>query len=585
MTVTKKNESEKLVKGRDLIIKSLEDEGVEHIFGYPGGSSMDIHQSLNASKQIRLVLPRHEQGASFAASGYARATGKIGVCLATSGPGATNLITGIMDAKMDSIPMVALTGQVPTHAIGMDAFQEVDIFGATLPCVKHSYLVKNTEDIPAIIHEAFQIANSGRKGPVLIDFPKDIQQREVNPSACKMFNRKGFQTRLEPAKSQVRKAIKLIQEAKRPIIYAGGGLRSLESSQELKQFIEKTGIPVTTTLSGIGCFPEDHKLSLHMLGMHGAIYANMAINRADLVLALGVRFDDCVIRDIGEFCRDAHIIHVDVDASEINKIKIVHVPIQGDAALTLKAFTNEIKEELQIKPWVSEVMKWKEEFAFSYTALTDVIVPQRVIEKLKKFAPKDSIISVGVGQHQMWTAQYFRFQNPRSFICSSGFGAMGFGLPAAMGAQMAFPDRTVIDIDGDGSFLMNIQELQTLKTEKIPVKCVVLNNNHLGMAAQWEDDVCQKSREHTYLGEANFAEIADAFGLKGEKISRSEEVEPALKRMLAHKGPYVLDVHYPYNDAKHGHITPMIPKGKTYLDTIMPDGRILRDYLVEKGEL
>ncbi|MBU0504497.1 MAG: biosynthetic-type acetolactate synthase large subunit [bacterium] len=585
MTVTKNKEAEKLIKGQDLIIKSLEEEGVEFIFGYPGGSSMNIHQSLSASKKIRLVLPRHEQGAAFAASGYARATGKTGVCLATSGPGATNLITGIMDAKMDSIPMVALTGQVPTYSMGMDAFQEVDIFGATLPCVKHSYLVKNTEDIPAIIHEAFQIANSGRKGPVLIDLPKDIQQREIVSSVKKTFSRKGFNTPLEPAKSQVRKAIKLIQEAKRPIVYAGGGLRSLEASQELKRFIEKTGIPVTTTLSGIGCFPEEHKLSLHMLGMHGAIYANMAINRADLVLAIGVRFDDCVTRDIGAFCRDARIIHVDVDASEINKIKIVHVPIQGDAALTLKAFSDEIKEEPQIKPWVAEVMKWKKEFAFSYPVPTDAIVPQHVIIKLKELAPNNSIVSVGIGQHQMWTAQYFRFQTPRSFICSSGFGAMGFGLPAAMGAQMAYPHRTVIDIDGDGSFLMNIQELQTLKTEQIPVKCVVLNNNHLGMAAQWDDCNNKGSREHTYLGEANFAEIADAFGLKGEKISRSEEVEPALKRMLAHKGPYVLDIHYPYNDAKHGHVTPMIPKGKTYLDTIMSDGKILKDYLAEKGDL
>jgi len=570
------------MKGRDIIIKALELEGVEIIFGYPGGASMEIHQALTMSKQIRMILPRHEQGAAFAANGYARVTGRPGVCLATSGPGATNLITGIMDAKLDSIPMICLTGQVPTSVIGRDAFQETDIVGATMPCVKHSYLINDINDIPWVSHEAFEIATTGRPGPVLIDFPKDIQQSEGSPDFEKRRKRRGYQVKIEPAKGQIKKAMDLINNAKRPIIYAGGGVISSEASDDLRKFVKTTGIPITTTVMGLGCFPEDDPLSLHMLGMHGAVYANIAINKADLVIAIGVRFDDRVTGKLAEFCENAKIIHVDIDASEINKNKVVDVPIQGDAKTVLREFNGQAKK-LSIEPWTKQIHEWKKEFAHGYPDPKEKIAPQDVIVKLSKLAPKDALLSVGVGQHQMWTAQFFGFDTPRSWLCSSGLGSMGFGLPAAMGAQVAFPDRMVLNIDGDGSFLMNIQELSTLKTENIPVKTVVLNNKYLGMVAQWEDRFYESVRGHTYLGDTNFAEIADAFGIAGATITKTEEVEPALKEMLAHKGPYVLDVKYPYNDATHGHVVPMIPTNGTYLDSILTTGDTLAEYWKKKG--
>ncbi|MBF0103755.1 MAG: biosynthetic-type acetolactate synthase large subunit [Deltaproteobacteria bacterium] len=572
----------KKIKGSRIIISCLEREGVDTVFGYPGGASMDIHQALTLSKKIRVVLPRHEQGAAFAASGYARATGKPGVCLAASGPGATNLITGIMDARLDSIPMVILTGQVATKVIGTDAFQETDIVGATLPCVKHSYLMKDVNDISWVMKEAFHLASSNRPGPVLIDFPVDIQQALAVLDDNAERKRSGAVFKTEPAKGQIKKALGLINEAQRPVIYAGGGIISGNASDELRRFVKKTGIPVTTTSMGLGAFPEDDPLSLHMLGMHGAVYANMAIARADLVIALGTRFDNKVTGKISEFCKNAKIIHVDIDASEINKNTIVALPIQGDVRQTLEAFNTEAVK-LNIEPWINEIQKLKKEFAHSYPKSKEHIVPQAVIVELSGLVPNDAVVCTGVGQHQMWTAQFFKFKNPRSFISSCGLGAMGFGLPAAIGAQVAFPNRMVIDIDGDGSFLMNIQELQTLKTENIPVKCVVLNNSYLGMMAQWEDRYYKSVRGHTCLGEANFAEIAKAFGIAGATVSRSEDVAPALKEMLSHKGAYVLDVKYPYNDATHGHVLPMIPADGTYLDSILPGGVILRDYLKQKG--
>ena len=570
------------MKGRDIIVKSLENEGVEVIFGYPGGASMEIHQALTSSKKIRMVLPRHEQGGAFAACGYGRATGKPGVCLATSGPGATNLITGIMDAKMDSIPMIAITGQVPTSVIGNDAFQETDILGATFPCVKHSYLVKDINMIPAVIHEAFLIATTGRPGPVLIDFPKDLQQHETVPDFDRRIKRPGYSPKIGLPKNQVQKAAKLLSQAKRPLVYAGGGIISSEASAELREFIYKHKIPITTTVMGLGIFPENDPLSLRMLGMHGAVYANIAMNHADVILAIGVRFDDRVTGKLSEFCKNAKFIHVDIDASEINKNIKVDVPLQADAKEVLAELNQAVKMS-DISEWRKQIEAWKKEFPHHYNLSEKSIKPQQVIEELSKLAPKDSIISVGVGQHQMWTAQFYGFHTPRSWLCSSGLGAMGFGLPAAMGAQVAFPNRTVIDIDGDGSFLMNIQELQTLRQEKIPVKSIILNNKHLGMVAQWEDRFYKSVRGHTFLGDANFAEIANAFGIKGASINKPEQVVPALKEMLAHPGPYVLDVKYPYDDHAHGHVIPMIPGGKTYLDTILIDGISLRDYWAKKG--
>ena len=583
ISIDKAKKSQKPMKGRDIIVKALENEGCEVLFGYPGGTSMEIHQALTLSKKIRMVLPRHEQGGSFAAAGYARVTGKPGVCMATSGPGAINLLTGIMDAKLDSIPLIAITGQVPTSVMGSDAFQEADVVGATFPLVKHSYLITDIKDIPRIIHEAFHIANTGRPGPVLIDIPKNIQQQEGIVDFNVTFDVPGYKPNLKPAPQQIKKAAHFIKEAKRPIIYAGGGIIASEASDELRKLVKKTGIPITNTVMGLGTYPMDDPLSLHMLGMHGAVYANIAMNHADLVIALGVRFDDRVTGKLAEFCKNAKFIHVDIDPSEINKNISVDVPIQGDLKQALKMLNDTVEPKKDIGPWVKQVAGWKKEFPLDYQLNEKTIVPQSVIVETQKLADKDCIVSVGVGQHQMWTAQFWRFHTPRSWLCSSGLGSLGFGLPAAMGAQVACPDRQVINFEGDGSFLMNIQELQTLKIENIPVKNVVLNNAHLGMVAQWEDRFYKSLRGHTFIGDANFAEIADAFGIKGETISKPEEVVPALKRMMKHKGPYVLDVKYPYNDKSHGHVIPMIPGGHTYLDTILDQTYNLREYWKEKG--
>ncbi|MCH7651405.1 MAG: biosynthetic-type acetolactate synthase large subunit, partial [Nitrospinae bacterium] len=506
-----------------------------------------------------------------------------GVCLATSGPGATNLLTGIMDAKLDSIPLIAITGQVPSPVMGTDAFQEADVVGATFPLVKHSYLVLDVNDIPRIIHEAFHIASTGRHGPVLIDVPKNIQQQETIPNFNVKFDVPGYKPNLKPSPQQIKKAAHFIREAKRPIIYAGGGIISAGASEELRKLVKKTGIPITNTVMGLGSFPMDDPLSLKMLGMHGAVYANIAINHADLVIALGVRFDDRVTGKLAEFCKNAKFIHVDIDPSEINKNITVDVPVQGDVKQALKMLNDILEPKKDIGPWVQQINGWKKEFPLTCPKDQKAIVPQKVILEAQKLADKDCIVSVGVGQHQMWTAQFWQFHSPRTFLSSSGLGAMGFGLPAAMGAKVAYPDRQVINIDGDGSFLMNIQELQTLKTENIPVKNIVLNNAHLGMVAQWEDRFYKSLRGHTYIGDADFAEIADAFGIKGETIRKPEEVKPALKRMFKHKGPYVLDVKYPYNDQSHGHVIPMIPGGQTYLDTILDADHNLREYWKEKG--
>ena len=570
------------MKGREIIVKSLENEGIDTLFGYPGGTSMEIHQALTLSKQIRMVLPRHEQGGAFAACGFARSTGRIGVCMATSGPGAINLLTGIMDAKMESIPLLAITGQVPTPVLGSDAFQETDIVGATFPLVKHSYLVQDVNDIPRIIHEAVHIATTGRPGPVVIDIPKNIQQQETIPDFDVTFDIIGYKPNLRPSIQQFKKAVHAIMDAQRPIVYAGGGIISAEASTELRKFIKKTGIPITNTVMGLGSYPMDDPLSLQMLGMHGAVYANIAMNHADLVIALGVRFDDRVTGKLSEFCKDAKFIHVDIDATEINKNITVDIPIQGDLRLALQKMNELVKPKKEIQPWVKQIDQWKNEFPLEYKPDDKHIVPQRVICELQKLADDDAIISVGVGQHQMWVAQFWCFREPRNWLCSSGLGAMGFGLPAAMGAKVAFPDRQVINIDGDGSFLMNIQELQTLKVEKIPVKSVILNNAHLGMVAQWEDRFYKSLRGHTYIGDANFAEIAHAFGVKSESIREPSEVIPALKRMLKHQGPYVLDVKYPYNDKSHGHVMPMIPTGHTYLDTLLDAKHSLREYWEKK---
>ncbi|MBT3605873.1 MAG: biosynthetic-type acetolactate synthase large subunit, partial [Candidatus Latescibacteria bacterium] len=453
------------MRGADIVIESLVREGVDIIFGYPGGASMELHQALTRSK-IRNILCRHEQGEIFAAEGYAKASGKVGVCMATSGPGATNLVTGLADAKMDSVPLVAITGQVPSSVIGRDAFQETPIVEITRQITKHNYLIDRIEDIPRVIKEAFHIASTGRPGPVLVDVPKDIQQSywaAEFPETVSMRSYAPNQARA--SREDIESVAQAIKEAKRPVIYAGGGIISSEASEELRNLVKKTNIPVAQTLLGLGVFPETDPLSLQMLGMHGSVYANYAVNHADLLLAFGVRFDDRVTGKLEAFAKHGKIVHIDIDPSELNKNKVAHLPIASDIKYALQEL-NGIVEDNAYPEWVDEINVWRKKHPFSFTETEDDILPQHAIKLLYEMTKGDAIVATGVGQHQMWAAQYYPFDEPRRWLTSGGLGSMGFGLPSALGAQLAFPDKLVVDIDGDGSFAMNVQELATLYVEK-----------------------------------------------------------------------------------------------------------------------
>jgi acetolactate synthase-1/2/3 large subunit len=562
--------------GCDLLVAALEREGVDTIFAYPGGASMQLHQSLTRSKQIRTILPRHEQGGAFMAEGYARASGKVGVCMATSGPGATNLVTGIADAFMDSVPMVAITGQVATTAIGRGAFQETDVFGVTLPVVKHSYLVMNPSDIPRVVKEAFHIANSGRPGPVLIDLPKDVQKAPAPAIFPSTVNLRGLDIVNQADDVALNEILGLIEKAERPMLYVGGGIVTSNASAELRKFAEATNIPVTTTLMGIGCFPESHPLSVKWLGMHGTVYANLAVDQCDLLLAFGVRFDDRVTGKVSEFAKRATIVHVDVDNSELNKNKAVHLPILSDVSYALRRLNRIIQTEGRKRKtfpaWHAQIAKWKAQHPLKSWPVKGRIMPQEVVRELDKLTRGDALITVGVGQHQMWAGQFYDYNHPRSFLSSSGLGSMGFGYPAALGAKVACPHREVIDIDGDGSFLMNVQELATAVAEDIPAKAIIINNQYLGMVVQWEDRFFQSNRGHTFLGDPknpnriypDYLPICAGFGVKAERVIDPKDLLPALKRMLESKEPYVLDVMVPYTE----HVLPMIPAGMTVKDII-----------------
>ena len=567
------------MKGSDAVVECLIREGVDVIFAYPGGASQELHQALARTDKIRTILPRHEQGGSFAAEGYARATGKVGVCMATSGPGATNLVSAIADAYMDSIPLVAITGQVYSKYIGKMAFQETDFYGMTLPIVKHSYLVMNVHDLPRIFKEAFHLARSGRPGPVIIDLPKDVQQAKfqpVYPATVEFRNAyaAGVQT---AADDQLSPVLALIAEAKRPVLYVGGGIISSGAHAELKAFAEKTNVPVATTLMGLGGFPESHPLSMQWFGMHGAAYGNWAVDQCDLLICVGARFDDRITGDTGKFAAHAKIVHIDIDASEHNKNKRVLLPIVSDVrhALTrLNALAVKFKAP-DTAAWHAQIATWKREQPFGYEQ-SKHIVPQEAVAALYELTKGDAIITTGVGQHQMWAAQFYRFDEPRRYISSLGLGAMGFGYPAALGAKVACPNKQVIDIDGDGSFMMNIQELATAHIENIAAKAMILNNQHLGMVVQWEDRFYGSVRGNTILGDEtnvgspdnpdalypNFVKIAEGFGVKGRRVIKKSELRSAIKEMLDHDGPYVLDVIVPYTE----HVLPMIPGGKTVKD-------------------
>ncbi|MBM4087959.1 MAG: biosynthetic-type acetolactate synthase large subunit [Planctomycetes bacterium] len=576
------------MSGADILVKSLAEHKVEVIFAYPGGTTMPIHQALTRySDRIRTVLPRHEQGGGFAAQGYARSTGRPGVCMATSGPGATNLVTAIADAKLDSVPLIAITGQVGTPVIGSDAFQETPIVGVCRGITKSHYLVTNVHDITRVVREAFHIATTGRHGPVLIDIPKDIQMHACVPDWEPAMNLPGYRVDHDVAShSQILQVADAIKSAKCPIVYAGGGVASADASDELRAFVRITGIPVVMTLMGLGTFPADDLLSLDMLGMHGSIYANRAVRDCDLLLAFGVRFDDRVTGKLSEFAKHATIVHVDIDASELNKNKQAHIPIVSDIKHVLAQLNKVVASRAtEIAPWVERCLQWKAAYPFSWNKKFDGILQQHAIHELwQKTRDRKTIISTGVGQHQMWTAQFFKFGSPRDWLSSSGLGTMGFGLPAAIGAQVAHPDALVVDIDGDGSFQMNIQELATCHCEELPVKVLLLNNQHLGMVVQWEDRFMSGNRAHTYLGPIRHAEargngrgayveecypdyvaIAKGYGCGGATISKKSELGDALDEMIDYRGPFVLDVHVPYVE----HVLPMIPSGHTIDEVIL----------------
>lgn len=553
------------------------------MFAYPGGASLEIHQALTRSNQIRNVLPRHEQGGVFAAEGYARATGRVGVCIATSGPGATNLVSGLADALLDSVPIVAITGQVPRRMIGTDAFQETPIVEVTRSITKHNYLVLDVEDIPRIVKEAFFLANSGRPGPVLIDVPKDIQQQLVVPNWDQPMKLPGYLSRLPklPNEGHLDQIVRLISESKKPVLYVGGGC--LNSSEELREFVRLTGIPVASTLMGLGSYPCSDALSLHMLGMHGTVYANYAVDQADLLLAFGVRFDDRVTGKLEAFASRAKIVHIDIDSAEIGKNKLPHVSLCADMKVALEGM-NKILEsskgklKLDFLAWREELNEQKKKYPLNFKTFGDAIPPQYAIQVLDELTNGNAIISTGVGQHQMWAAQFYKYNQPRQWLTSGGLGAMGFGLPAAVGAAVARPDAVVVDIDGDGSFIMNVQELATIRVENLPVKILLLNNQHLGMVVQWEDRFYKANRAHTYLGNPSKAseifpdmlKFAEACEIPAARVTKVSELRAAIQKMLDTPGPYLLDVIVPHQE----HVLPMIPSGAAFKDTITEgDGR------------
>ena len=556
--------------GARILLECLKREGVEVLFGYPGGAVIDIYDEL-PRHPLKHILVRHEQGAVHAADGFARASGKVGVCLVTSGPGATNAVTGIATAYMDSIPLVAITGQVPTPLIGNDAFQEVDIVGITRPCTKHNYLVKDVRDLALTIRRAFYLARSGRPGPVLVDLPKDILQARTpfvwpEDEAIKM---RSYNPTTKPNRRQLEKVAELVKNAKQPVFYAGGGVVSSDASEDLAWLARKLHMPVTATLMGLGCFPADDPLWLGMLGMHGTYAANRAIQDSDLIIAAGARFDDRVTGKIAEFAPKAKLVHIDIDPTSIQKNVLVHVPIVADVKHALADLRSIVEHEMADfdfvsahKPWVKHTLEWELEHPIKYVPAKrgEPVKPQYVVEKIYELTRGEAIIATEVGQNQMWTAQFFGFQRPRTLLSSGGLGTMGYGFPAAIGAQLAFPDKLVIDIAGDGSIQMNIQELATAVCYNLPVKIVILNNGYLGMVRQWQELFYKKNYCATCMdAQPDFVKLAEAYGALGFRVTRTRDVEKVLKEAFAAPKPVIVDVRV----APEENVYPMVPAGKS----------------------
>jgi len=553
--------------GAKILIESLKKEGVEYVFGLPGGAILPTFDALYDSG-LKLILVRHEQGASHMADGFGRATGRPGVCIVTSGPAATNTVTGLATAFMDSAPMVCITGQVATHAIGSDAFQEADVMGITRPVTKHNFLVRDVRELARTVKEAFHIAQTGRPGPVLIDFPVDVSRAKCEFVYPKEVNIRGYQLKSWKIDSeQVQNAAKAIMEAKRPCLYVGGGAIASGAHKEVFELVEKTGIPITTTVLGLGIFPETNPLSLRMLGMHGTVFANYAVQGSDLLISVGARFDDRVTGKIDKFAPNAKIVHIDIDPSSISKTVKVHYPIVGDIKPALKELNKLVKDKRkQIKDWTNQIQEWKTKHPLKYKNSDNEIRQEYVIEKIGDLTNHDAVVTTGVGQHQMWTAQWYKFSSPRSMITSGGLGTMGYGFPSAIGAQIGRPDKTVICIDGDGSFQMTMCELVTAAYYKIPVKIILMDNGHHGMVRQWQELFYNKRFSGSQLGPSNpdFCKIADAAGVFAIQVTEKGKVVSALEKALAHDGPVLVHCKV----AKEDNVYPMVPAGNA-LDQVM----------------
>ncbi len=558
--------------GAQIMIKALEKEGVDYVFGLPGGAILPTFDALYDSK-MKFILVRHEQGATHMADGYARATGRTGVCLVTSGPGATNTVTGLATAYMDSVPVVCITGQVATHAIGSDAFQEADVVGITRPVTKHNYLIKDVKDIARVVREAFFIASTGRPGPVLIDFPVDVSRAEAEFEWPEEVHIRSYNPR--PAydskaidKTLIEKAAKAIMESKKPVLYVGGGAVVSGADKELMEFVEKTGIPVTTTVLGLGIFPETHELSLRMLGMHGTHYANYSVQNSDMLIAVGARFDDRVTGKIDKFAPHAKIVHIDIDPSSIQKVVKVHYPIVGDIKPVLRELIKHVGDlRPQTKEWHAQIEAWKKKHPLKFDRNSGSVIHQEfAIEKIGELTKHKAVVTTGVGQHQMWTAQWYGFSKPRNMITSGGLGTMGFGLPSAIGAQLGRPDETVVCIDGDGSFQMTMCELVTAAYYKVPVKIFLMDNSHHGMVRQWQELFYRQRYSASILGPSNpdFVKVAQGCNVFALRVEKKEEVEAGIKKVLEHDGPALLHIIV----AKADNVYPMVPAGHA-LDQVM----------------
>lgn len=575
-TTRKKAAAATKLSGAQMILKALTDLGVEVVFGYPGGAVLPIYDELFKQEKIKHILVRHEQAATHAAEGYARSTGKPGVVLVTSGPGATNAVTGLTDAMLDSIPMICLTGQVARHLIGNDAFQEADTVGITRPCTKHNYLVQDAADIPNVFHEAFYVATNGRPGPVVIDLPKDVQIEEAEYALTGRGEHRTYRPQLEGEENAIREAVAAMASAKRPILYTGGGIINSgpEASELLTELAHMTGFPVTSTLMGLGAYAASDKQFLGMLGMHGTWEANHAMHDCDVMVALGARFDDRVTGRIDAFSPGSKKIHVDIDLSSINKNVAVDIPIVGDAAHVIRRMIEIWKEEgyssdqPSLDDWWQQIEGWRSRQCLKYQDQQDVIMPQKALERLEALTKdKDPIISTEVGQHQMWAAQFLGFEKPNRWLTSGGLGTMGYGLPAAMGAQIAFPDKLCIDVAGEASIQMNIQELGTLKQYGLPVKVFILNNEFMGMVRQWQDLSYEGRRSESYSASLpDFVALAEAYGMKGLKVEKAEDLDDVITEMIETDGPVIVDCRV----AKLENCFPMVPAGAAHNEMLLP---------------